>query len=212
MSAGKQIIHTWHFFLHLFVVSFCFLHLCTFCACFSHPFLLISTYLVCLWWHWIWSLWQQDFGSCQLCKEWQRNRKPAAFVVVYSWNVPGMSAEFPRERQIMVWQEGMVTTGYSEVCHFKSCNFLYESFFKKGWITTSSSLTMGPASAHQCCDWIWGGCTFLMVTGGEYHTFQKNIQQSLGKKAKGHIKYICNFHSWSSMEAAREIIWYFSNE
>lgn len=109
---------------------------------FLTPFLLTSTYLGCLQWHWIWSSWQQDFGSCQLCKEWQRNGNLAAFVVVYCWSVHGMSVEFPRERQSVVWQVGMVPTGYSEVCHFKACNFLFESFFKKEWITTSSLLTV----------------------------------------------------------------------
>lgn len=32
----------------------------------------------------------------------------------------------------------------------------------------------GSASAHQFCDWIWSGCTFLRLTGSECHTSQQN--------------------------------------
>lgn len=70
----------------------------------------------------------------------------------------------------------------------------------------------GPASAHQCCDWSWDGCTFLKRTGGEHSSeLSPAPLQSMGKKAKGHIKYICDFHGWLNMEATRERRWNLSN-
>lgn len=46
----------------------------------------------------------------------------------------------------------------------------------------------GSASAHQCGDWIWGGCTFLMLTGGECQTSQQNawpLCKVWGRRQKG---------------------------
>lgn len=46
----------------------------------------------------------------------------------------------------------------------------------------------GSASAHQFCDWIWGGCTFLMLTGSECHTSQQNawpLRKVWGRRQKG---------------------------
>lgn len=214
MNVEKWIFHTgwiFIFFPQPFFVFCKLLHV--FYVGFSHPFLLTWAYLECLQWHWIGSLWQQDFGSCQLCKEWQTNRKLAAFVVVCTWRVPGMSVSFPRERPSVAWQAGMVTRGYSEVCHFRACNFLFESFFRNESLHPLLSLWLCLCTSMRWLDLGW------------MHLFNANRRwmpdftaerlaplQSLGKKAKGHAKYIWNFRRWSGMETARQRIWDLSNE